>query len=264
MPSKVSGASIARSILALVFFLTIIPSRKRWSIEDAAKGFYLIPVASFIRSMIIVVPAAFAMLCSGPLLFALTLLSLYVFISRGLHIDGLADYLDAVGSLKKGEDALKVMKDPRKGSFAVLAVSLYVATFIICMRSIASSLSNVVELLGVTSSIFMWSDEAMFLLATMSTPAPYGGLGRLFVERSKDNVKCVVNAVLVSVMTVLLYALSGYVSLLPSVCSIVTALLIHLDASKRLGFVNGDILGASNEISKIVSMIVITGVLGAA
>jgi len=255
--------SIARSILALIFFLTILPSRRGWRIEDAAKCFYLVPLASIVRSLIVIAPSLLIDRYVGSMIASIMLLVLYVVVTRGLHIDGLADYLDAVGSLKKGEEALRVMKDPRKGSFAILAVSMYVGIFLTCTNIIMSSIHSVLKLLGVLSSIFVWSDEAMFILAATSRPSPYVGLGRLFVENSKNVGKRIANGAIVCVLTVLLYRLVGPEVLAPSICSIVNAILIRADALRRLGFVNGDVLGASNELSKIASIVVIASLVGA-
>ena len=255
--------SIVRSFLALLSFLTILPVGSRRSVRDAAEAFHLIPFVSLVKAFIVIPPSLIVRIYVNPLLSALTLLTLYVVITRGLHIDGLADYLDAVGSLRRGEEALRIMKDPRKGSFAILAVSMYVVIFTTCVHTILDAIDDVVKLLSVLVSVFLWSDEAMFMLATISKPEPYEGLGKLFIEYSKSAVKRLTNLLIIVVLTSLLYAVADYVVLLPPLCSILTTLLLHLDASRRLGFVNGDVLGASNEISRAISLIVVAGSLGA-
>jgi len=45
-------------------------------------------------------------------------------VTRGLHLDGLADLSDALGSGRRGVDALAVLRDPHVGAFAVVTVLL--------------------------------------------------------------------------------------------------------------------------------------------
>jgi adenosylcobinamide-GDP ribazoletransferase len=44
--------------------------------------------------------------------------------TRGLHLDGLADTIDALGSYRSGPAALEIMKKPDVGPFGVAALVL--------------------------------------------------------------------------------------------------------------------------------------------
>ena len=52
---------------------------------------------------------------------ALVLLSLWVAISGGLHLDGVMDLADALGSNQPLARRWEIMKDPQIGSFGILA-----------------------------------------------------------------------------------------------------------------------------------------------
>ncbi|WP_191561559.1 adenosylcobinamide-GDP ribazoletransferase [Metabacillus idriensis] len=54
-------------------------------------------------------------------LMTLILLTLWVFLTGGLHLDGVMDVADAVGSNGSAEKKIEILKDSRVGSFAVLA-----------------------------------------------------------------------------------------------------------------------------------------------
>ena len=43
-------------------------------------------------------------------------------LTRGLHLDGLADTVDALGSYRRGDAALDIMKKPDIGPFGVVAL----------------------------------------------------------------------------------------------------------------------------------------------
>ncbi|MDI5936043.1 adenosylcobinamide-GDP ribazoletransferase [Halomonas kalidii] len=60
-------------------------------------------------------------------LLALVLLSLWVALSGGLHLDGLMDVADALGSNAPLARRWAIMKDPQVGSFAILALLFLLA-----------------------------------------------------------------------------------------------------------------------------------------
>jgi adenosylcobinamide-GDP ribazoletransferase len=61
---------------------------------------------------------------AGPLFGAVLALAAGVWLTGALHEDGLADTCDGLGGGATREQALAIMKDPRAGSYAVLALAL--------------------------------------------------------------------------------------------------------------------------------------------
>ena len=61
---------------------------------------------------------------AGPLLAAVVTVAVPAVLTRGLHLDGLADAADGLGSGKPAEDALRVMKQSDIGPFGVLTLVL--------------------------------------------------------------------------------------------------------------------------------------------
>ncbi|NUU26502.1 MAG: adenosylcobinamide-GDP ribazoletransferase, partial [Streptomycetaceae bacterium] len=59
---------------------------------------------------------------TGPLLAAVLALGSLALLTRGLHLDGLADVADGLGSGKPAEDALRIMKASDIGPFGVLTL----------------------------------------------------------------------------------------------------------------------------------------------
>ena len=55
---------------------------------------------------------------------AAVLLGLTVIITRGLHLDGLADTADGLGGGSTPEERLRIMKDSRIGAFGVISLIL--------------------------------------------------------------------------------------------------------------------------------------------
>ena len=59
---------------------------------------------------------------SGPLLAAVATAAVPAVLTRGLHLDGLADTADGLGSAKPAEDALRIMKQSDIGPFGVITL----------------------------------------------------------------------------------------------------------------------------------------------
>ncbi|GHD28941.1 adenosylcobinamide-GDP ribazoletransferase [Streptomyces galbus] len=106
--------------------LTVLPVRvHRWDRAAARGGMLAAPVAG------LVVGAASAglgllllLLGAGPLLAAVASVAVPAALTRGLHLDGLADTADGLGSGRPAEDALRIMKQSDIGPFGVLTLVL--------------------------------------------------------------------------------------------------------------------------------------------
>ncbi|MEW2452532.1 adenosylcobinamide-GDP ribazoletransferase [Streptomyces parvulus] len=104
--------------------LTVFPVRvTRWDREAARGGMLCAPLAG------LAVGAAAAgtgllllFLGAGSLLAAVATTAVPAVLTRGLHLDGLADTADGLGSGKPAGDALRVMKQSDIGPFGVLAL----------------------------------------------------------------------------------------------------------------------------------------------
>ncbi|WP_458525053.1 adenosylcobinamide-GDP ribazoletransferase [Onishia taeanensis] len=96
------------------------PGTRRW----AARAYPL--VGALIGALVAGIGALLQPLLPPPML-ALLLLSLWVALSGGLHLDGLMDLADALGSNAPLERRWAIMKDAQVGSFAMLALIFQLA-----------------------------------------------------------------------------------------------------------------------------------------
>lgn len=110
------------AVLALQF-LTRIPISITCPIDDKtlkwALRFY--PMAGFVIGSLMFL-LYLSLYNFIPLhLMTLILLTMWVFLTGGLHLDGVMDVADAVGSNGSAEKKIEILKDSRVGSFAVLS-----------------------------------------------------------------------------------------------------------------------------------------------
>ncbi|MCJ1681429.1 adenosylcobinamide-GDP ribazoletransferase [Streptomyces sp. APSN-46.1] len=106
--------------------LTVLPARiTRWDRPAARTGMACAPLAGLVVGLLAAVPGVLLLLLGGgPLLAAAVTVAVPAALTRGLHLDGLADTADGLGSAKPAEEALRIMKQSDIGPFGVVALLL--------------------------------------------------------------------------------------------------------------------------------------------
>jgi adenosylcobinamide-GDP ribazoletransferase len=179
------------------------------------------------------------------------LLAFTVWITGGLHLDGLADTADGLGGGRTPAEALTIMKDSRVGAFGV--ISLIVVLLV--KFSLFTSLSTTPKTIGALLLYPAISRWGMVLLAYLSPYArPEGGLGQAMTVGVSRRVlggaslsAGVLSVAILGVPGLVIFAVAGFGVWLGS-----------LYFQKRLGGITGDVLGATNEVLEVL---VLTGAL---
>ncbi|MEU6365526.1 adenosylcobinamide-GDP ribazoletransferase [Streptomyces sp. NPDC046931] len=106
--------------------LTVLPvTVTRWDREAARGGMVCAPLAGVaVGALAGVLGAVLLLLGAGPLTAAVAGAAVPAVLTRGLHLDGLADTADGLGSGKPAEDALRIMKQSDIGPFGVITLVL--------------------------------------------------------------------------------------------------------------------------------------------
>ncbi|MFI1160189.1 adenosylcobinamide-GDP ribazoletransferase [Streptomyces sioyaensis] len=104
--------------------LTVLPVHvTRWDRAAARGGMLCAPLAGLVVGLCAAaVGGALLLLGGSPLLAAVGTAAVPAVLTRGLHLDGLADTADGLGSGKPAEDALRIMKQSDIGPFGVLTL----------------------------------------------------------------------------------------------------------------------------------------------
>ncbi|MFM9367473.1 adenosylcobinamide-GDP ribazoletransferase [Streptomyces sp. Da 82-17] len=104
--------------------LTVLPVRlTRWDRGAARAGMLCAPLAGLVVGLCAAaLGAALLLLGTGPLLAAVAAAAVPAVLTRGLHLDGLADTADGLGSNKPAEAALDIMKRSDIGPFGVVTL----------------------------------------------------------------------------------------------------------------------------------------------
>lgn len=229
-------------------FLTVFPtpwfSASAMRPEDLAKSFAFYPLVGGILGSCWFLAGWGLSSCFPPLLLAAVVTAFTVVLTRGLHMDGLADMADGLGGGFTPEKRLEIMKDSHIGAFGTLALILTLALKMAAFHAILTNRLWPVLLITPAFSRF-----GMVLLATSSPYArPSGGLGKPFLDamRPVDLITAATFLILVTIPITLKF------SLLFAGGTFLAVAAMKGFSGRFLGGVTGDVLGATNEIIEVL------------
>ncbi|MFE7318858.1 adenosylcobinamide-GDP ribazoletransferase [Streptomyces sp. NPDC057555] len=123
-PAPRSPGSLLDGLRFAFGTLTVLPVRvTRWDRAAARGGMLCAPVAGLVVGLCAAaLGGAVLLLGGGPLLAATGSAVVPAVLTRGLHLDGLADTADGLGSGKPAQEALRIMKRSDIGPFGVITL----------------------------------------------------------------------------------------------------------------------------------------------
>jgi adenosylcobinamide-GDP ribazoletransferase len=129
----------ARGFRGAVSFLTRVPTgTETASSDEIATWVPFFPLVGALVGMVGAVVYVGARGLWNPLVAAALAVTAEVLVTGGFHEDGLGDTADALGGASDADDARRILKDPRLGSFGVLAVTLSVVVRVAVLASLDS------------------------------------------------------------------------------------------------------------------------------
>lgn len=196
----------------------------------------------------------------APLLASVLAVVVLAVLTRGLHLDGLADTVDGLASHRPPEQALAVMKDGPVGALGAATLVLVLLTEVLALAvSTLGHHGTQALVMGVLTGRL-----AMLWACTPDVPAARpGGMGAL--------VAGTVSRGLAIGWTVVIVIAAGFYgrfdtdigsnhgavrAVVAVLISLVIAWAVRRHAVRRLGGITGDVLGALCEIAFVVSLLV--------
>ncbi|NSW90103.1 MAG: adenosylcobinamide-GDP ribazoletransferase [Firmicutes bacterium] len=240
--------TVVKRFLLMLQFLTAIPVPKEIEADDRDLGeglVFAVPVGLLIGGIL----AAFHYLFSlifPPLVVAIMLNIVYIKITGGLHLDGLADTFDGVLSHRPRENMLEIMKDSRIGTHGVLALicilllntAFYFEADYLVTRDVLRAMIVLMPVIGRTG---------MIISAGISEYArSEGGLGKPFINFCGTK-EIVIGVIMCSVVIICFRNIQ-------ITAAGVAALIFPFGAAgyfnKKLQGLTGDVLGAICEMTQ--------------
>lgn len=231
--------------LALTFLTKIPwPWRGEATAADLARAMFWFPwVGALLGAIFAGVWLGLLRVLPGPAAAAL-LLVFSVWLTGGLHLDGLADTLDGLGGGNTPEDRLRLMKDSRVGAFGVLSL--------ICVLLLKFAFLLAAAQKGVGPwPVFLFPVAGRWGMVLLAYLSPYarreGGLGQAMTQGVSS--RSVAGATFAALALAL--AAAGAPGLLLLAGAGFLVWLASLYFNRKLGGVTGDVLGAANEIVEV-------------
>ena len=190
---------------------------------------------------------------ASPLLAAAVTVALGVLLTRALHLDGLADTVDGLGSYRNAEDALVIMKRPDVGPFGVAAVVLVLLVQVAAATTAygypwPAALATVVAAVA-TGRL------AVTLACRRGVPAARpDGLGAL-VAGTIGRPWIALAGVLVGVVAVFAVPGRPWLGPVAVLAGLAASALLVRHATRRLGGITGDVLGAALELATTITYV---------
>ncbi|MHB8052577.1 MAG: adenosylcobinamide-GDP ribazoletransferase [Methanoregula sp.] len=233
------------SLLSLLQFTTILPLGKPQDIKEFARHSWLYPLAGYVIGCLAAVPVLFI---ADRTVAAAVAVALVLLISGAHHFDGLLDLGDGLMAHGDREKRVRALTDRQVGAGGV-------ATGIVTTLLLFAGLSASATIAAAIIAGEVCAKFSMAYLTAFGEPFREGIHSYLHQEARPDF------AVLAGILCLPLFLLPlAPVKIAGALVVMVLCPAVLLLLARRLfGGVNGDVAGASNEITR--AMVVITLVL---
>ena len=259
-----SGSGSGLRLALSLFSVAPVSDTAPMTATRARRAVRWLPVVGAVIGLVSVLPALAVWRGGGhgsALLAAALVVTAQVLLTRGLHLDGLADLADGLGSRRPASEALAVMKRSDIGPFGVAAV-VFCPLIQVCALSAVLGRdprpAGVVVILAVAAT----SRLAVLWAAGTGVPAARpGGFGALVAGTVGPAARVLGTAVVLAVAGGGLRLAGAGVTevgwlLGAQVSALLVAWLVRVHAVRRLGGVTGDVFGALIEIAATVLLVV--------
>lgn len=200
----------------------------------------------------------------GALLGAAVAVTVLALVTRGLHLDGLADTVDGLGSHAEPERALAIMRQSDIGAFGVAAIALNLLLQTAALAAVLN-VSPLVGGLALVCAAFTGRLAVVLAAGRDVKPARPDGFGALVAGSLGPRLQTgyLLAAVLIWILPVLYQRNDLALGL---TCAVVAGLLVtdlfRRHTVRRIGGITGDVFGALIELGTTVALLTIAVVVG--
>jgi len=265
----VKEGGIGSALKGMFSFFTMLPiniEMKEMKAMDS--NFWLVPVIGFFYGILsLAVYGIIYELIGSPLISAITALFSMHVCNRFLHLDGMIDIGDGLTVAGQREDHLRALKDTRIG-----AGGMATGLFVVLMTVACYSYSPYVVLFLIPVAEIM-ARNAQVSAAAFGIPGQGMAGNSVRLTTKEDLIKSSALTAVFSFVSVYavsliwdMYIYDGVIIavIIAFLLSILWGIIMANIAEKNFGMVNGDVLGATNESSRalilLISLIVVMSV----
>jgi adenosylcobinamide-GDP ribazoletransferase len=242
-----------RELKSLIGFLTIIPVGME-SIEAVSKLFFLCPLVALIIGAIAGTAGWGFQFFLDPVIAGFLVLAIVEIVTGFHHFDGLLDLSDAIMVRAEPAKRLEVMHDKFTGAAAV-----GVGVIVLFITGLSFGYFESLNLLKIVLVSEILAKEGMVLTAYLGKTPSYQGMGYYIVESVRKNPFGTAFSIALSTIMVfllLLYDFPIFTFAFVTIAAVMAATFLAAYANKTFGAVTGDVLGAANELIRMIVLLV--------
>ena len=234
-----------RNVRIAFGLMTTLPFRlpEDWSAGDSGRAAVWYPLVGLVIGALTWLAWQGAILVLPPLVAGVVALVVWVVLTGGLHLDGLADCCDGLLASATEERRLEIMKDPHVGAFGVIGLIL-----VLFLK--AAALASLITVVGfailLAASLARWC----ILPAGLLPLARSTGMGADFMAGFRRSF--MLGGAIIPLVIAILLGIRGILSLLAGIGA---AGLVLLFARSRIGGVTGDVFGLIVEVVETVVLL---------
>lgn len=236
--------------LSIAFnLLTTLPVRAPadWQPGDSGRAAGWYPFVGLVLGALVALAFTLLGLRFTPLLTGALALTLWVMLTGGLHLDGLADCCDGLFHASSPERRLEIMKDSRMGAFGGMGLALALILKASALASLPTE--RAVPVILLSASLARW----FLIFAGFQPLARAGGMGADFASGLRKSALLLGGVIPLSLAIAL-----GVQGIIALGLTLLAVFLVLRFARARIGGITGDVFGLVVEAAEIITLVTLT------
>jgi adenosylcobinamide-GDP ribazoletransferase len=238
-------------------FLTTVPIGKKDKLMYLLHQTYLFPVVGILVGFVIgVIAFLLTLLMPGlpGMISVFVIISMYI-ITGVNHIDALSDFGDGIAAHGSRDKKINAMKDVALGSGGAVFIVIYLITLFVIIQALIVIHFKTCLQCNIGAALLtaeVSAKHSMITVAWLGRPI-HQGMGSVIADNTK--YKEFMLSLLLSVMIcTAVMGISGFFAL---VFAMISSLVIIYISNQHFEGINGDCIGTSNEIGRLIALMTI-------
>ncbi|WP_035277165.1 adenosylcobinamide-GDP ribazoletransferase [Desulforegula conservatrix] len=238
-----------KGFFSALSFLTIIPvpGKMSGSSDDLGESIVFFPVVGLFIGLATAISDSFLFCFFPPLVRSVLCMFFMVSISKGLHLDGLADTADGFLSSRPRDRILEIMRDSRIGTMGAAAL----VSIMLLKTSALFSLNGDLRTRALVMAPIAGRCSMSIIMTFFRYARKDGGLASVFYEKATIKTG-IVSALFFAIAGLSINGLSGFFI---SSAAIAFIYLWGLCSKRMIGGFTGDTLGAGCELTEAFALV---------
>lgn len=219
------------------------------SLENISKNMFLFPFVGLLIGLLTIPVVLISFYFFNQLVSAF-IVTIFLIILTGIHhTDAIADFADGIMVRGNKDKKYNVMHDPRIGAAGTVAVSGYLIGMVLAISSI-TSLDRL--MIGIILSEIMSKYSMVF--QSHYCESAWEGYSSLFTKNMKSKKKMAI-ATIITIVLIALISNMTMIGLQIFIVGIICCFIVIYISKKNFGGITGDVMGATNEIVRLCSLL---------